>query len=153
MRPAATPASRSSMRWRRETLESPVRAAPGAVGIDQQIAVRRIVTLRRTSRTLEPQREARVDEAPVEPIDGGVIVARERDAEPSDRVVQPRAQPIDRRRLRLVDVLRQSIDPHGPPARDVGRNRTAKQLREILDPRARYVEQRLEQEMQQQIVA
>lgn len=67
-----------------------------AIDLQQQIAIRRIVVLRRPARAVELKPEAGLDESTMKPVDGGSIRVAHRDAEPTDNRGQPAAQCRDR---------------------------------------------------------
>src|SRR6202043_2855005 len=61
-----------------------IRSLSPAIGFSQQLAIRRVVTLRRAPERLKFQAKAGVDERPVKAIDGLVILRRQRHAKARD---------------------------------------------------------------------
>src|SRR6185503_15271448 len=129
-----------------------VRLPSRRIGVEQEIAIRRIVVLRRTAGALELQRQSRLGEPLVERRDRPEVVARERHPESLDHLIHSR---VDRGRVAgavVVDVARQPFDGRGAPRLDRRRHGPAEQQRQVFDARVRLLEQRLEEQMQQQVV-
>ena len=91
----------------------------------------------------------------MESIDRREILARERHAGLADGLVDTRAAERGRRARRAARPRRapRPFERRAAPALDVCRHRPAEQQREVLDPRPRQREQRLEEQVQQQVVA
>src|SRR5262249_27428206 len=127
-----------------------------AVGGKQQIAKRRVDVARGSAPALELERQARVDERVVEPFDRREVGGRKRKTKTSDRVVDPTVEaPLEVAIgwRKAVDVLDDALERGLAPHFRVLRRRSAGQEREVLHARRRRSKQRLEQEMEQQVVA
>src|SRR6202008_3026149 len=87
--------------------------------------------------------------------DRGKVGFRERQTEGLNLRVDAGAQLRNRRlrQPRTFDVRDDLVQVGGAPRGERGRNRAAKQQAQIVDPRLRQREQRLEEQMQQEVVA
>jgi hypothetical protein len=127
---------------------------PLEVGFGEQLAVRRVVAARPAAAALELQRQPGVDEGLMESMDRREVDLRQRHPEAGKIRVELRGRRRGARiARRAVDPARERVRRRAGPALHVAGRRTAEQQRQILDARRRFDEQRLEEQVQQEIVA
>ncbi len=126
-----------------------------AISREQQVAIGRVEGARPSSASLELEREPGLDEHRMEPRDRLAIAGRQRHAEASEGGVHPAVERahglVDR--LGGVNVGDDPLEARVAPRLDAIGHRPAGQHAEILGAIPRLGEQRLEQQVQQQVVA